>query len=140
LGGDRKWGTQRRANFSIPALSEKFLSVSAYSSGSVAQALEHWQKDTFEETPQIGAPRSRAAVRCVEHPYRKVAVSKILEPDFDLRPAERISSECGHELLIDLFRAPVLHPEIFDKESLFLFLHPSSITCFVNLINSKPFL
>jgi hypothetical protein len=32
-----------------------------------------------------------------------IAVSKLLESDFDLGPAVRIISECGHEFLMDLF-------------------------------------
>jgi hypothetical protein len=43
------------------------------------------------------------------------AVSKVLEPDFDLGPAVRISSECGHNFLVNLFWAPVLHSEIFNE-------------------------
>jgi hypothetical protein len=33
----------------------------------------------------------------------QVAVSKLLEPSFDLRPAVLISSGCGHEFLMNLF-------------------------------------
>jgi hypothetical protein len=32
-----------------------------------------------------------------------VAISKFLEPDFDLGPAIHISSECGQESPVDLF-------------------------------------
>jgi hypothetical protein len=33
----------------------------------------------------------------------KVAVSKLLESDFDLGPAVRISFKCDHEFFLDLF-------------------------------------
>jgi hypothetical protein len=71
---------------------------------------------------------------------REIAVSKFMELDFDLRPAVCIGSECGHEFLMDLFRALVLHPERFNEKSLFLCLHLLPIMCFINLINSEPFL
>jgi hypothetical protein len=50
------------------------------------------------------------------------------------------ASEYGHEFAMDLSRAPVLYLEIFDEKFLFFFLHLLSITYFVNLINSKPFI
>jgi hypothetical protein len=33
----------------------------------------------------------------------KVAVSQLREPDFNLEPAVRIRSTCGHKFLMDLF-------------------------------------
>jgi hypothetical protein len=57
--GRRKWGIQRRENFFQSKLSlEEFLQLSAGSSGSAAQVFEHWQKDTYEEMPQV-APQGR---------------------------------------------------------------------------------
>jgi hypothetical protein len=51
----------------------------------------------------------------------------------------RISSESGHDFLMEFCWAPVFHPEICDQESLFLFLYLSSTPYFENLINSEPF-
>jgi hypothetical protein len=85
-------------------------------------------------------PRSRAAAQCGRHPDRISRRFSTSGTSIDLRLAVRISSECDYEFLMDLFWAPVLHPEICDEESLFLFLHSSSITYFVNLINPEPFI
>jgi hypothetical protein len=63
------------------------------------QVVGQWQKDTFEEIPQgQGQPLGAWSILA-----GSVAVSKLMELDFDLEPAVRISSECVHPFLTDLF-------------------------------------
>jgi hypothetical protein len=62
------WGTVNGApsaarRFVMPSLSDELPQLWAHLSGSATQILEHWQKDTFKEIPQVAARRSRAASR-----------------------------------------------------------------------------
>jgi hypothetical protein len=64
--------------------------------------------------------------------YMKDPGSESLQPGFDLRQLVSIILECVYQLVMDLFRSPSFHPEKPDGKSLFLFLHLSSLTDFVN--------
>jgi hypothetical protein len=101
-----------------------------------AHAKEHFWRNAASCGPKVNGGRPVRGVSLQD----QLPFVTLLEPDFDLGPAAHISSEYGYEFLMDLFWVLVLHPEIFDEESLPIFLHLSSITYFVNLINAEPFI
>jgi hypothetical protein len=71
----------------------------------------------------------------------KIPGSEPLQPDFDfdLGQLGGIVFECAHQLLMDLFWIPILSARKPDDKSLFLFLHLSSLTDFINYPKwSKP--
>jgi hypothetical protein len=61
----------------------------------------------------------------------QIARLEPLQPYFDLRPPVSVGAECVEQFFMDALRAPSFHPEIFNDESLFLFLIIGSMRYFV---------
>jgi hypothetical protein len=55
---------------------------------------------------------------------------ELFHPDFNLQLPGRVGAECAEQFLMDALHAPSFPPEIFDDESLFVFLHIASMPYF----------
>jgi hypothetical protein len=136
--GKQRMGTRHRHNFFNPTSLWRIYLIIARSSETAAQVLGHWEK-TFKGIPQVAVPRSMAVARSLEQHYRINGYFETSGAIFWIGTGRMHQLRVCSWVLDGTFISTSSSSRNIWWRLLFLFLYLSSITYFVDMINSEPF-